>query len=39
MGLSSRNCTVMLPMEVMRRTRVPLVLYSPAGEAKGVAVG
>ena len=29
----------MLPIDVTRRTRVPVALYSPAGDVRGVAVG
>jgi hypothetical protein len=30
---------VMLPTEVIKRTRIPFALYSPAGDVKGAAVG
>ena len=39
MGLSSRIWITMSPIEVMKRTLVPLALYSPAGEVSGVTDG
>ena len=39
MGLSSLIWITMSPMEVMKRTLVPLALYSPAGEVSGVTDG